>query len=81
MKKTKKASKKKTLKLERNNNFDAVRMAAALMVLFFHCFHSLKQNTLDPIYATTGGLLSLGHVGLYIFFLLTIPPLFFILPL
>src|SRR2546429_55497 len=55
--------------LERQNNFDLLRLIAALSVIFSHAF-LLSENSQDhdPLMILTGGQTVLGVVGVFIFF-------------
>lgn len=55
--------------MERHNNFDLLRLAAATSVIFSHAF-LLAENSQDhdPLMMLTGGQTILGLVGVFIFF-------------
>jgi peptidoglycan/LPS O-acetylase OafA/YrhL len=55
--------------VERHNNFDALRLVAAISVIFSHAF-LLGEGTQDPepLYWLTGGQTVLGVVGVFVFF-------------
>ncbi|HEX3535580.1 MAG TPA: acyltransferase [Stellaceae bacterium] len=56
-------------RLERDNNFDLLRLAAALSVIFSHAF-LLAENSQahDPLMLATGGQAVLGLAGVFVFF-------------
>jgi peptidoglycan/LPS O-acetylase OafA/YrhL len=56
-------------RVERQNNFDLVRLIAALSVIFSHAF-LLSENSQDhdPLMILTGGQTILGVVGVFVFF-------------
>jgi peptidoglycan/LPS O-acetylase OafA/YrhL len=56
-------------RLERQNNFDLLRLVAALSVIFSHAF-LLSENSQDrdPLMILTGGQTVLGVVGVFVFF-------------
>jgi peptidoglycan/LPS O-acetylase OafA/YrhL len=58
--------------VERRNNFDALRLAAAGAVVFSHSF-LLSQGRQDnePLMLLTGGQATLGVVGVFVFFVLS----------
>jgi len=55
--------------LERHNNFDLLRLVAALSVIFSHAF-LLAENSQDhdPLMILTGGQAILGLAGVFVFF-------------
>jgi peptidoglycan/LPS O-acetylase OafA/YrhL len=55
--------------LERHNNFDLLRLVAALSVIFSHAF-LLAENSQDhdPLIMLTGGQAILGLAGVFVFF-------------
>jgi peptidoglycan/LPS O-acetylase OafA/YrhL len=55
--------------VERHNNFDLLRLIAALSVIFSHAF-LLAENSQDhdPLMLLTGGQTVLGVVGVFVFF-------------
>jgi peptidoglycan/LPS O-acetylase OafA/YrhL len=55
--------------VERRNNFDLLRLVAALAVIFSHAF-LLSENSQDhdPLMMLTGGQTILGVVGVFVFF-------------
>ncbi len=55
--------------MERQNNFDLLRLIAALSVIFSHAF-LLSENSQDhdPLMMLTGGQTVLGVVGVFVFF-------------
>lgn len=55
--------------MERHNNFDLLRLLAALSVIFSHAF-LLAENSQDhdPLMILTGGQAILGLVGVFVFF-------------
>src|SRR5437879_9574430 len=56
-------------RLERHNNFDLLRLMAALSVIFSHAF-LLAENSQDhdPLMILTGGQAILGLAGVFVFF-------------
>ena len=55
--------------MERHNNFDLLRLVAALSVIFSHAF-LLAENSQDhdPLMLLTGGQAILGLAGVFVFF-------------
>ncbi len=55
--------------MERHNNFDLLRLVAAVLVIFSHAF-LLSENSQDhePLMLLTGGQTILGIVGVFVFF-------------
>src|SRR5436189_3986813 len=55
--------------VERHNNFDLLRLVAAISVIFSHAF-LLAENSQDhdPLMILTGGQTILGLVGVFTFF-------------
>ena len=53
----------------RNNNFDSLRLLAALFVLFSH-YYALTGATFEPLGAYTNGQMSFGGLGVLVFLLL-----------
>lgn len=55
--------------VERHNNFDALRLVAAISVIFSHAF-LIGEGTQDPepLFWLTGGQTVLGVVGVFVFF-------------
>lgn len=53
----------------RHNNFDALRIAAALMVLFGHAYVLTGREALEPAIRLTGR--SFGEIGVSIFFVIS----------
>ncbi|HEX7969426.1 MAG TPA: acyltransferase [Stellaceae bacterium] len=58
--------------MERTNNFDALRLLAAALVIFSHAF-LLNQGRQDnePLMLATGGQTILGVVGVFVFFVVS----------
>lgn len=55
--------------MERDNNFDLLRLIAALSVIFSHAFLlSDGSQAREPLVILTGGQAILGHVGVFMFF-------------
>jgi len=53
----------------RHNNFDLLRLLAALLVIFSHSFLLAERSQAhEPLYAVTGGQTVLGVVGVFVFF-------------
>jgi peptidoglycan/LPS O-acetylase OafA/YrhL len=53
----------------RRNNFDFIRILAALMVIVGHSFYLLGLSRHDPVYMFSGGTFYFGDVGLDFFFI------------
>ncbi len=55
--------------MARRNNFDALRLVAALAVIFSHSFLIAQGNDAsEPLNILTGRQCMLGHVGVFVFF-------------
>lgn len=55
--------------MERHNNFDALRLAAAISVIFSHAFLIGEgRQDIEPLMRLTGGQTVLGVVGVFVFF-------------
>jgi peptidoglycan/LPS O-acetylase OafA/YrhL len=55
--------------LERHNNFDLLRLMAALSVIFSHAFLLAENSQVhDPLMILTGGQAILGLAGVFVFF-------------
>jgi peptidoglycan/LPS O-acetylase OafA/YrhL len=54
-------------RLHRDNNFDALRLVAATLVILSHSW-ALTGSVVDPVVALTGGRLYAGELGVWIFF-------------
>jgi peptidoglycan/LPS O-acetylase OafA/YrhL len=58
--------------LERNNNFDVLRLAAAVSVIFSHSFLLAEgRQDNEPLGVLTGGQCVLGIVGVFVFFVIS----------
>jgi peptidoglycan/LPS O-acetylase OafA/YrhL len=58
--------------VDRNgNNFDVLRLAAALMVIFFTCYGVLGAGMLEPLTRLTSGVFTTGSLGVTIFFIIS----------
>lgn len=55
---------------DRNNNFDVIRVMAAIMVIFSHSF-PLSGSTYEPLLVITKGQMTFGSVGVAIFFMVS----------
>lgn len=56
----------------RRNNFDAIRLAMALLVIWSHCFaiyYGSEAN--EPISRLMGGHYNAGNVGVWVFFIIS----------
>jgi peptidoglycan/LPS O-acetylase OafA/YrhL len=54
-------------RLHRDNNFDALRLVAATLVILSHSW-ALTGSVVDPVVALTGGRLYAGEIGVWVFF-------------
>ncbi|HLJ64092.1 MAG TPA: acyltransferase [Stellaceae bacterium] len=58
--------------MERQNNFDALRLIAASLVIFSHAFLIAEgHDGHEPLVMASGRELALGHVGVFIFFVIS----------
>ena len=58
--------------MDRNNNFDALRLAAATSVIFSHAFLlSEGRQDNEPLMRLSGGQTILGVVGVFVFFVIS----------
>lgn len=58
----------------RRNNFDFLRWAAASLVVFSHSFQVVSGSPVaatDPMYVVTGGQMTLGTLGVAVFFVMS----------
>jgi peptidoglycan/LPS O-acetylase OafA/YrhL len=56
----------------RGNNFDALRLIAASLVIFTHAFFIAQGNGVnEPLVRLSGNQAQLGHVGVFIFFVIS----------
>jgi len=56
----------------RDNNFDALRLVAAGMVIFTHSFFIAEgSETHEPLVRLSGNQAQLGHVGVFMFFVIS----------
>ncbi len=55
----------------RNNNLDIIRFLAALAVIYSHSFDITHHSTSEPLYALTHQLLSVGHLSVAVFFIIS----------
>lgn len=53
------------------NNFDFLRFVASSLVLFSHCFPLVNQRSVEPLVIVTGGRMSLGHLAVVVFFIIS----------
>jgi len=53
--------------LHRDNNFDALRLVAATLVILSHCW-ALTGSVVDPVVVLTRGHLYAGELGVWVFF-------------
>jgi len=53
--------------LHRDNNFDALRLVAATLVILSHCW-ALTGSVVDPVVVLTQGHLYAGQLGVWVFF-------------
>jgi peptidoglycan/LPS O-acetylase OafA/YrhL len=59
-------------RLGRENNFDAIRLAAASLVIVSHAFPlSSGDNRAEPLYRLSGGQSTLGHLAVLVFFVVS----------
>lgn len=54
-----------------SNNFDFLRLAGALMVIFYTCFGVLGDHANDPFVKLTGGVFTTGSLGVAMFFIIS----------
>jgi peptidoglycan/LPS O-acetylase OafA/YrhL len=54
----------------KDNNYSIMRAFAASLVLYFHCFH-LADGHGDNEYITQFIHVNLGHIGVFIFFVIS----------
>ncbi|MGR5986677.1 acyltransferase family protein [Bacillus sanguinis] len=56
----------------KNNNFDLIRIMAAILVVFSHSFAITSgNNDNEPLYMISNGQTTLGHVGVMTFFVIS----------
>jgi peptidoglycan/LPS O-acetylase OafA/YrhL len=56
----------------RDNNFDVLRLVAAGMVIFTHCFFIAEGNEVhEPLVRLSSNQAQLGHVGVFMFFVIS----------
>ncbi|WP_230740454.1 acyltransferase family protein [Methanooceanicella nereidis] len=54
-----------------DNNFDFLRLAGALLVIFFTTYGVLGAYKFDPLFRLTNGALTTGSIGVAIFFIIS----------
>src|SRR5512141_3127428 len=54
-----------------SNNFDFLRLAGALLVIFYTSFGVLGPSAIDPLSQLTNGVLNTGNLGVAIFFIIS----------
>lgn len=58
--------------LKKSNNLDFIRFAAATLVIFSHSFPlTLGNNNKEPLYYLTNGQITLGHLAVSVFFIIS----------
>ena len=57
----------------RKNNFDFIRLMAASLVIFSHCFPLTlpSENAEEPLMIVSGGQITLGNLSVMIFFVVS----------
>jgi len=58
--------------LRKNNNFDVIRLAASIIVIFSHCFDLLVNFKSEPLRQLTQKNITLGVVCVYVFFIIAV---------